>query len=400
MSGVVERRGAFRAAVLVYAAGLAVIVCAGAWLMASPWATPAGDAADAWERAFTAVSAACGSGLAWRDPATRWTPAGQWLLMGVGQAGWLWTVAFGAGLLGSILGRGAWRTGALAVVWCVAVQALLAAAAWGAWREAALAMAGLGWRLRPAEPGAAVVLGVILPAGLIGALGGGWWLWLARRGVTWRSYARVALGLTAGVFLVGLVAVGVAEALPGWFDRLGIGQTAGRVSAEGDVLAALGTAGTATMDAMGAGRGEVEPGSLRPGGRWALLPVMLLGGAVLGGGGGLPVLAWLAWGSRWGRWGRWGRPMRRIGVTMMLGLGAWVCAAVWAMLLVEPYGLGVLLFDVVSATALVGWSAGVPGELTAWGQGVLLASTVFGRLWPMVSIAVWGRMCETAAREP
>ncbi|MEM0914025.1 MAG: hypothetical protein AAGK09_05375 [Planctomycetota bacterium] len=266
MSGVVERRGSFRAALLVYAAGLAAIVCAGAWLMASPWATPAGDTADAWERAFTAVSAACGSGLAWRDPATRWTPAGQWLLMGVGQAGWLWTVAFGAGLLGSILGRGAWRTGAWAVVWCVVVQALLAAAAWGAWREAALAMMGLGWRLGPVEPGAAAVLGVILPAGLIGALGGGWWLWLARRGVTWRSYARVALGLTAGVFLVGVVAVGVAEALPGWFDRLGIGQTAGRVSAEGDVLAALGTAGTATMDAMGAGRGEVEPGSLWPGG--------------------------------------------------------------------------------------------------------------------------------------
>ncbi|MEO0964346.1 MAG: hypothetical protein AAFY08_04430 [Planctomycetota bacterium] len=397
-----DRRGrcSFRGLGLVYLLGLSAIVCAGGWWLGAPWAAPSGDAADGWERAFASVSAACGSGMAWRDPATRWTPAGCWLLVAIGQAGWLWTVGCGAAMLGSILGRGAWRTAALAVAWCVGLQAVLAVAAWDAWRDAALAMMGLGWSMGSGEAGGGVIYGVLLPAGLLGSLAGGWWLWAARGAVTWRSYARVAVGLTAGVFVAGALAVGLAEGLPAWFGALGIGQTAGRVAATGDAWEALASGGTATIDAMGAGRGAVPPAELTAGGRWALLVVMLLGGAVLGGGGGLPVLAWLAWGSAWGRWGRWGRPMRRIGVTMMLGLGGWVFAAVWAMLLVEPFGLGVLLFDVVSATTLTGWTVGVPGELTAWGQGVLLASMVFGRVWPMVAIAAWGRMCDTAAREP
>jgi Trk-type K+ transport system membrane component len=69
------------------------------------------------------------------------------------------------------------------------------------------------------------------------------------------------------------------------------------------------------------------------------------------------------------------------------------------MLLVEPFGVGVLVFDVFSATCGVGWSMGVAEELTRWGQGVLAASVVVGRCLPMVAIAAWGRMCHTGGLE-
>ncbi|HUG15450.1 MAG TPA: potassium transporter TrkG [Thermomicrobiales bacterium] len=73
----------------IFVAGLLVVVCAGALLLATPWTTRSGDATPPVDAVFTAVSAVSVTGLVTVETAEHWNFGGQVVILALIQIGGL-----------------------------------------------------------------------------------------------------------------------------------------------------------------------------------------------------------------------------------------------------------------------------------------------------------------------
>jgi trk system potassium uptake protein len=144
-----------------------------------------------------------------------------------------------------------------------------------------------------------------------------------------------------------------------------------------------------------AGFNSIDISAMHPVSWLGLDLLMLIGGGPAGTAGGLKVTTFVVLGfiaytevtggaavNVLGR--RLSRSVQRQATTVVvLALGAVATATMVLMLLHEDIGLDRLLFEVISAFATVGLSTGITADLSAAGQGVLIALMVLGRLGPI-----------------
>jgi trk system potassium uptake protein len=88
-----------------YLLGFAALVVVGSVLLALPWTTRTGEATPAVDAVFTAVSAACVTGLVTVDTATHWNWFGQAVILVLMQGGGL-SFMVGASIVLQMLRRG------------------------------------------------------------------------------------------------------------------------------------------------------------------------------------------------------------------------------------------------------------------------------------------------------
>lgn len=434
-------------------------IASGTALLLLPGMTPPGPRLR-WADAFlTSTSAVCGSGLSPRDPGQGFTPAGQAVLGLLVQSGGLTVSVFAVLVLWPILrqwggddpalahtalgGRGLVARIAAIVALVLGIEILGAVLLYHFWPALPLdpiqddpptaagraglglfhavgAFCGSGFTLVPPAPEfryAGIVHLVILPLAALGSLGVPLLLECAEavrarvRGdaaaaaaaLSW--FSRVALGMTAGLYLAALVALVAAQLMPYLNSSLKLGMEYPQTQPHFDasvVGVQLVDASHAAITAGNGGLGTLPPDRLRPAAQFALLLRAVVGGAPTGTGGGITVLALAvllsttaaAWrghphtepdpDTRPGAAGR--HALLAVAVTL-LGL---IALATLLLSYTEPYPLARLLFATGSAAAGADVSLGITPDLTSGGKGVLAAVMIFGRLLPLALLALAG----------
>lgn len=311
---------------------LLALAAAGAFALRQPWAVATDAytlrtywAREYWEAAFDALSAACGVGLLQTDLYETYTPAGRWVLTGLGLVG---AALFVAAALQSLrpllpapgLAKALPRTVGVLVSFLFATLLAIGAAAgllrWNdpqvdlleAGRLGGAAFAGLGTLPTPPHAGAVVSAsgneqtssgaGFATPLvvlGLLGALGWPVWLLTIAPNAQGLAFTRAALrGLLcfvggvvvlAGLLLVFVQPRGLATPGPARVVSEESSLTLGTVARGAALVAAAGGGGMA-LAPLGEERSE--------GAKLVLSLAMLAGGAGGAAGGGLQ---WLLLGS-------------------------------------------------------------------------------------------------------
>lgn len=202
----------------------------------------------------------------------------------------------------------------------------------------------------------------------------------------WTLHTKVTL-LTTGVLLVvGFVLITMAE----WSNP----KTMGPLGVGAKLLAGF----FASVNSRTAGFNSLEIGDLNPATLLLHDVLMFIGGGSAGTAGGIKVttfalLAFVIIAEIRGQPSVhvMGRKLpvsvQRQALTIaLLGVGA-VMTATIALLVVTDHSLDLVLFEVISAFATVGLSAGITADLTSIGQLIIAALMFIGRLGPITAAA-------------
>ena len=407
------------------AVGFAGAIAAGAALLMLPVAT-AGDAATPLTALFTATSAVCVTGLVVVDTPTAWSPFGQGVILLLIQIG-----GFGIMTMASLLG--------LMISRRLGLQTRLAAAAstrtvgLGDVRSVLVGVARVTlivevataviltarWTLGYGEPiGRALWLGVFhavsafnnagfslfsdslvgfatdpwicLPITIAVILGGLGFpvileLWRQhRRPSRWSLHSKITILMTGVLLPLGTLFFLIAE----W------GNTLAGFDVPGRVLAAF----TQSVMPRTAGFNSVDTGSMHEGTLLGTDVLMFIGGGSASTAGGIKVttfavLLFVIWSevrgdpdvSLFDR--RMTTSAQRQAVSVVLVGVAVVIIPTIAISLTSRFGVGEVLFEVISASGTVGLSTGITSELSPAHQLIIVALMFLGRLGPITFAA-------------
>ncbi|HRW39740.1 MAG TPA: potassium transporter TrkG [Aquihabitans sp.] len=425
------RRRAPRLAVAEHPARFVVLVFAlaigvGTLLLLLPWSTAAGRRTDLLTALFTSTSAICVTGLAVVDTGSHWSPFGELVilvLVQLGGLGFMTIASLIAMLVSRRLGlrlalitsrerstltlgdvRRVLRAAALITATVEVSVAIVLAARfrWGygyswatsAWHGAfhsVTAFNNAGFALYPDSlvrfGTDALVTGPIAVAVLIGGLGFPVLvdLFEQRRVRRWSRLAlhsRITLAATAGLLVVGALAIGAAEwTNPGTFGGTG---PLGR--------AWLATFGSVTPRTAGFHVVPVE--AMTDEGLLATMVLMFVGAGSAGTSGGIKVgtaavLALVVWAQLRGREDveafrrRIPAAVQREATTVVLLAFLVVVATTVLLLASSAAPMRDAGFEAVSAFGTVGLSTGITPSLPAVGHLGLVATMLVGRVGPV-----------------
>lgn len=411
----------------------AVLCVLGAAVLSLP-AAHAGDPIEVIDAAFTAVSAACVTGLGVRDTGGDFSLFGQFVLLVLIQVGGLGIMTFaGVGLLwagrrmtireerATVGAVGGWsrldvRAALVRVLWitlgaeAVGACALFLrfvvrgeaaiSAAWRAVFTSISAFCNAGFALQgDSMVGYAddpIVLGVV---GLLVILGGLGPAVVADvpallRGRQVPLHSRYVIFVSLALVGAGGFAFLVLE----WSHQLGAMPFGDRVTNALFQSTILRTAGFNSVDIA-----ALQPAT------WTLcIVLMFIGGSPGSTAGGVKVTAAgvLAL-AVWSTLRRAGRPVvfgRRLGAQSVHEALA-ICSAgaltvvlgLVALQLTQPVSVDLLLFEVVSALGTVGLSAGATAQLDAVGKVIVMALMFAGRVGPLSLLALLSEESDDAA---
>lgn len=408
------------AQVIVAAFGSAV--AAGTALLSLPVARAGEGSASLVDALFTATSAVCVTGLVTVDTATYWSPFGQVAILALIQVGGFGIMTL-ATLLGLLVSRrlglrtrlvtaaetkalgmgdvrrvlvGIARTSLLfEAVGAVVLSARLATAydeplgdaLWHGVFHAVSAFNNAGFGLRSdnlvgfaTDPVVSLTVCVLVVAGGLGfpvlfELRREW-----RRPRQWSMHTKVVMAMTGVLLAVGSVGFLLLE----WSNTLGGMSVRGKVVAGAFQGVQPRTAGFNSVDIA-----QLNPET------WLLTDVlMFIGGGSAGTAGGIKVTTFAVLlfvilseirGDRevhaFGR--RIPREVQRQALSVALLAVAAVVGATGLLMLLTPFSLDQVLFEVISAFATVGLSTGITPDVGAAGQLVLTALMFLGRLGPV-----------------
>ncbi len=408
----------------VTVAGFAAATVLGTLLLMLPAASADGTATDALTAAFTTVSALCVTGLIVVDTATHWSNLGQAIIVTLIQIG-----GFGVMTLASILARllarrmglreriavasmtrsdglGSMRRTLLRIAgWTALIEALTALwlamwfqlqygysparALWhgvfhsvSAFNNAGFALYSLNLMDFASDPG---VLLPVCAAVILGGLGFPVIVDLARSYRLPRKWAlntKLVLLGTGGLLTVGTLLLLLNEwRNPTTLGPMGVGDKILNAFAQ--------SAFTRT-----AGFNSVDTGKLNEGSRFLSDILMIIGTGPAGTGGGLKITTVLVLFlvarsaylnhtdvlvfSR-----RIPSAVQREAIAVVTLGGVVVIAATGVLLALTPFSLGLVLYEVISAFATVGLSAGITAALPPGAQLTLMACMFIGRLGPI-----------------
>lgn len=219
---------------------------------------------------------------------------------------------------------------------------------------------------------------------------------LARRRLS--LHTKLVLTTTAGLYLYGVAAIGVSQAMPYAYEAMGQGQTAhvdrpGAMTL-GDAGRLLADASFMSIAARTAGFNSMPMDEVRPGGTFTLMTLMFVGGSPGGTAGGvktsvvavllLSVLATLRRRPETEAFGRAiaDATVRRAG-TLLFCYAALVVAGTLLLSFSEPFPFEKVAFEAVSAVTTTGLSLGVTADLTSFGKLVVIALMFLGRVGPL-----------------
>ncbi len=410
------------ATVIVAGFGSAVLV--GTVLLATPFATATGDSSHWVTALFTATSAVCVTGLVIADTSAHWSAFGEVVIALLIQIGGLGIMTMATLVMGMVSGRVGLRarmsaqleTKALSasdlqrvlrrvVVFSLAGEAAFAAVLAGRFMlgygepfgralylggfHAVSAFNNAGFALWPdnlmrfvADPW------ICLPvafAVIVGGLGFPVVFELARawrRPSRWSLLTRITVGLSATLLGAGtLIFLATEGRNP---------ATMGPLDPRGKLLASF---FAAVMPRSG-GFNTVDIGQLSPSSRLVTDVLMFIGGGSAGTAGGLKVttvgfLFFIVWaelrGERQVNIGRRRLPdttQRQALSISMLGVFL-VAAGTWTMLVLTPFSLDQVLFEVISAFATNGLSTGITTAIPMAGHVLLSLLMFVGRIGPL-----------------
>ncbi|WP_235913620.1 TrkH family potassium uptake protein [Teichococcus coralli] len=398
-----------------------LVILLGTALLMLPAARAAGSGAPFLTALFTATSAVCVTGLVVQDTPTYWSGFGQAVILGLFQIGGFGIMS-GATLLGLLVTRRL-RLGTrliaqaetrslelgdvvtvLRLVLVVTVGMELAtgaalaarlhltygeAAGEAVWHGLFLAVSAFNnagfsvysdsvmrFALDP------LILGPIMAAVILGGIGFPVLhelrrapLWPAR----WSLHSKLTLWGTAVLLLGGTAAILAYE----WSNPATLGSfgLAGRLLNAAFHATILRTAGFNALD----------PGAMRQETFLISYALMLIGGGSASTAGGvkvttLLVLALVVWAeirgepdaTAFGR--RVSREVQRQALTVVLLTAILVGVAALALLSVTAFPLRDVLFEVISASATVGLSTGITGDLPPAGQAIVISLMFLGRV--------------------
>jgi potassium uptake TrkH family protein len=416
--------GGVRHPATVIAAGFGSAVLVGTVLLSTPLATTTGDSSHWVTALFTATSAVCVTGLVIVDTAAHWSVFGEVVIALLIQIGGLGIMTMATLVMGMVSGRVGLRarmsaqleTKALSasdlqrvlrrvVVFSLASEAVFAVVLAGRFmlgygesfgRAAYLglfhsvsAFNNAGFALWPdnlvrfvADPW------ICLPvafAVIVGGLGFPVVFELARswrRPSRWSLLTRITVGLTVTLLGAGtLIFLATEGRNP---------ATMGPLDPRGKLLASF---FAAVMPRSG-GFNSVDIGQLSPSSRLVTDVLMFIGGGSAGTAGGIKVttvgfLFFIVWaelrGERQVNIGRRRLPdttQRQALSISMLGVFL-VAAGVWTMLVLTPFSLDQVLFEVISAFATNGLSTGITAGTPMAGHVLLSLLMFVGRIGPL-----------------
>jgi potassium uptake TrkH family protein len=416
--------GGVRHPATVIAAGFGSAVLVGTVLLSTPLATTTGDSSHWVTALFTATSAVCVTGLVIVDTAAHWSVFGEVVIALLIQIGGLGIMTMATLVMGMVSGRVGLRarmsaqleTKALSasdlqrvlrrvVVFSLASEAVFAVVLAGRFmlgygesfgRAAYLglfhsvsAFNNAGFALWPdnlvrfvADPW------ICLPvafAVIVGGLGFPVVFELARawrRPSRWSLLTRITVGLTGTLLGAGtLIFLATEGRNP---------ATMGPLDPRGKLLASF---FAAVMPRSG-GFNSVDIGQLSPSSRLVTDVLMFIGGGSAGTAGGIKVttvgfLFFIVWaelrGERQVNIGRRRLPdttQRQALSISMLGVFL-VAAGVWTMLVLTPFSLDQVLFEVISAFATNGLSTGITAGIPMAGHVLLSLLMFVGRIGPL-----------------
>ena len=408
----------------IIAGAFASAVAVGTLLLSLPVATADGHRASLLDSLFTATSAVCVTGLVTVDTGTYWSGFGTvviLLLIQVGGLGIMTLASVFAVLVSRRLGLRARliaqaETKALraadvrrlvlkVVVFSLVAEAVVAAvltvrfaagyaeawpsALWDGVFHAVSAFNNAGFSLNAdslvryvADPWISVT---VAAAVIVGGLGFPVVFELARSWRsprTWSVLTRITVVVTAALLVVGTVGMLIAEG--------GNPRTLGSLGGGSRVLAAFFSA----VMPRTAGFNSLDVSAFEPDTLLLTDVLMFIGGGSAGTAGGIKVttfglLAYVLWAEMRGDpdvgVGRRRVPaanQRQALAVALLGIGL-VIGTTLVLLELTKASLDVVLFEVVSAFATVGLSAGLTGTLPPGGQLLLVGLMFIGRIGPL-----------------
>ncbi len=441
------------------------LVVVGTVLLKAPQTVPAGQHLSWLDALFTMTSAVCVTGLVVRDTATQFTPFGQALIGVFIQLGGLGIIVFGS-MLAMLLGHRLplqenlslsatlndqplsrvvslvrfvvittllfELAGALALGWLSPGDAPFRAWIGPCLFHAVSAFCNAGFSLysnslEPYRYGPQAH-GVILPLLVIGGLGFPVLenLWQAAR---WRLkqiggvglhrmetsahnhpsrgrlslHTKVVLATTAGLYLYGVVGIGIAQLKPYTHAYFQQGVTANRTPlpplSAGQIGATLADASFMSLSSRTAGFNTVPMEQLQPAGRFVVMTLMMIGASPGGTGGGMKtttatllLLTVVATVRRRGHTEVFSRQISdqlvRKAATLAACFVALATGATLLLTLSEPYPFEKLAFEAISAASTTGLSLGITGDLTGFGKAVIIATMFLGRVGPLALLGM------------
>jgi potassium uptake TrkH family protein len=407
------------------AVGFAGAIAAGAALLMLPVAA-AGDAATPLTALFTATSAVCVTGLVVVDTPTAWSPFGQGVILLLIQIGGFGIMTM-ASLLGLMISRrlglqtrlaaaASTRTVGLGDVrsvlvgvarvtlivevvtavlltarWTLGYGEPIGRALWLAVFHAVSAFNNAGFSLfSDSLVGFATDPWICLPIAIAVILGGLGFpvileLWRQhRRPSRWSLHSKITLLMTGVLLPLGTAFFLLAE----W------GNTLAGFDVPGRVLAAF----TQSVMPRTAGFNSVDTGSMHEGTLLGTDVLMFIGGGSASTAGGIKVttfavLLFVIWSevrgdpdvSLFDR--RITTSAQRQAVSVVLVGAAVVVIPTIAISLTSRFGVGEVLFEVISASGTVGLSTGITSELSPVHQLIIVALMFLGRLGPITFAA-------------
>lgn len=405
--------------------GFASTILLGTLVLMTPFASQSREATDPLTALFTATSATCVTGLVTVDTGGHWSTFGELVILGLIQVGGLGIMSV-ATLLVMLVGR---RLTASADVLTGAEarsiadrtpgQVLLGVVRFTLAVELVMALV-LIVRLRVAyhsDWGSAVYSGVfhaisafnnagfgLLPDSavqwaqdpwmcvplmlsvMIGGLGFPVWWELLRHWrrpyARWTVHATITIWGSVVLWVVGTVLFAAFE----WDNK----STLGPMGTGGKILAAA----FQSVVARTAGFNSVDIGALHQESLLLLDGLMFIGGGSAGTAGGVKVatfaiLGFVIWAELRGEPTvrvlnrRLSPANMRQALTVALLATGMVVAATGALMVLTPFRLDVVLFEVISAFATVGMSTGITADIPAAGQVILVVMMFLGRIGPI-----------------
>jgi Trk-type K+ transport systems, membrane components len=408
----------------VIAIGFGTAVMVGTALLSLPLATAPGKSSDWVTALFTATSAVCVTGLVVVDTATHWSSFGEVIIMMLMQVGGLGIMTMATLVMGIVSGRIGLRARmsaqletksfwapnmqqvvrrvvlfslvcelAVAIVltsrFLIGYDASFGRAVYLGVFHSVSAFNNAGFALWPdslmrfvTDPWICVTIALAVIVGGIGfpvvfELLRSW-----RRPGRWSVLTRVTIGLSTVLIGVGTLFFLVAE----WSNP----ATMGPLDKSGKLLASF---FAAVMPRSG-GFNSVEIAQLSPSSRLVTDLLMFVGGGSAGTAGGIKVttfgfLLFIVWAELRGEYqvniGHRRLPastQRQALSISLLGITL-VAVSTLGMLVLTPFTLDQVLFEVISAFATNGLSTGITAD-TPWAGHVLLSLLMFvGRIGPL-----------------
>jgi len=371
------------------------------------------------QAAFLAASAACGVGLAVRDPATQLTVTGQVTLLALAQLGTLAYMIAGGWAMSRLMLRRAPRGRTIVLGVLVLMLGLEAAGALllfflrhglnGSLEDlgrsvghAVSAFGQVGFTLESdglAAPRYALATHLVLvPLMVVGSLGlsvvldlaGGLFVRrTAPSAARLHPYTRAGVGVWCVLYVAGVLGLTLALNLSDIYESLGrnieMAQPPPPEQAFtlGKLAGTLADASFLAVSSRSCGMSTRAVEALPSAALLMLMALMFLGGMPGSAAGGVGTLAI----SRVCLGRAASASLTRYALRSIVGLLALVLAVATGLAMSDPAAPGIrLLFEATSAVSGSGLSAGVTANLSAVGQLTLLLGMVLGRLWPLLML--------------